>query len=255
MLLVPISFFWWSCVLGQDSHGRRVREVSLTIWRWVGVGLVSFPGRRASTMWRDDAWTVVYAGVFLGTFVERSKTPVTMLRLRLESLFCTFLIIFVAFWRTFFFSSFSWWKDCRIYQFWIEVWVIVLTKQSRIWYMTADWIRNWLNEFTDTSYIYIPSYHHLFILASLISIKILVTSCNFAAKFWSSSAIRQFLRHGKSNLVLVINHDHIISFRRPFVSSQAGSRYYFSLSNRKYFHVFLLWFVRNRRGDDAAVNN
>ena len=51
---------------------------------------------------------------------------------------------------------------------------------------------------------------------------------NFASTF------RQISRHGKSNLALVINHDHIISFRRPFVSSQAGSRYYFSLSNREH---------------------
>ena len=111
-----------------------------------------------------------------------------------------------------------------------------------------------LNKFTGTSYIYAPS-----IICSysrtLISIEILVTSCNFAAKLWSSSAFRQFLRHGNSNLVLDISHDHIISFRRPFVSSQAGSRYYFSLSNRKYFPVFLLCFVRNRRGDDADVIN
>ena len=178
-----------------------------------------------------------------------------MLWLLLGSLFCTFLIIFVAFWRTFFFSSFSWWKDFRIYQFWIEVCrVIVLTKQSRIWYKTADWIRYWMNKFTGTSYIYPPSIIFSY-SRTLVSIEILVTSCNFAAKLWSSSAFRQFLRHGNSNLVLDINHDHIISFRRPFVSSQAGSRYYFSLSNRKYFPVFLLWFVRNRRGDDADVNN
>ena len=178
-----------------------------------------------------------------------------MLRLLLGSLFCTFLIVFVAFLKDILLFGFSWWKDFWIYQFWIEVCrVIVLTKQSRIWYKTAYRIRNWMNKFTGTSYIYPPS-----IICSysrtLISIEILVTSCNFAAKFWSSSAIRQFLRHGNSNLLLVINHDHIISFRRPFVSSQAGSRYYFSLSNRKYFPVFLLWFVRNRRGDDADVNN
>ena len=74
------AVFWWSCVLGQDSHGRRVREFSLTICRWVGVGMFLFPGRRASTNWRDVVWTVVSAEVFLGTFVERSKTPFTMLR-------------------------------------------------------------------------------------------------------------------------------------------------------------------------------
>ena len=55
-----------------------------------------------------------------------------------------------------------------------------------------------------------------------------------------TSKFRQVLRHDNLNLVLVINHDHIISFRRPFASSQAGSRYYFDVSNRKDFPVLLL---------------
>ena len=155
----------------------------------------------------------------------------------------------------------------KIWLFWTmylkcKFWVLSFTKvdiQSKLGTklkcrLNTNWMRNWMNKFTGTSYIYplsiICSYSR-----TLISIEILVTSCNFAAKLWSSSAFRQFLRHGNSNLVLVINHDHIISFRRPFVSSQAGSRYYFSLSNWKYFPVFLLWFVKNRRGDDADVNN
>ena len=58
-----------------------------------------------------------------------------------------------------------------------------------------------------------------------------------------SSTFRQILRHGNFNLVLVINRDHIISFWRPFASSQSESRYYFSLSIRKCFPVLLLWFV------------
>ena len=70
-----------------------------------------------------------------------------------------------------------------------------------------------------------------------------------------ASTFRQFLRHGNFNLVLVIKHDHIISSRRPFASSQGGSRYYFSLSNRKCFPVLLLWFAGNWRWDDADVNN
>ena len=40
-----------------------------------------------------------------------------------------------------------------------------------------------------------------------------------------ASTFRQILRHGNFNLALVINHDHIISFRRLFASSQAGIRY------------------------------
>ena len=58
-----------------------------------------------------------------------------------------------------------------------------------------------------------------------------------------ASAFRQILKHGTFNLVLVINHDHIISFRRPFASSQAGGSYYFTLANRKCVPVLLLWFV------------
>ena len=54
---------------------------------------------------------------------------------------------------------------------------------------------------------------------------------------------RQTLRHGNLSLVLVDDHDHIISFRRSFVSFLAGSRYYFSLSNRNCILVLLLWFV------------
>ena len=52
------------------------------------------------------------------------------------------------------------------------------------------------------------------------------------------STFRQILRHGNSNLALVINHHHIISVLRPFASSQAGSRYYFSLSKPEIFPCF-----------------
>ena len=55
-----------------------------------------------------------------------------------------------------------------------------------------------------------------------------------------ASTFRQIVRHDNFNLVLIINHDHIISFRRPFVSSQAGRRYYFSLSKRKFFRFTAL---------------
>ena len=96
------TVFWWNCVLCQDSHGRRVREISLTIWRWVGVGLFSFPGQRASTMWRDDVWTVVCAEVFLGTFVQRSKTPVTMLRTMFDRYFGYFgVFLLISCWTVF----------------------------------------------------------------------------------------------------------------------------------------------------------
>ena len=43
--------------------------------------------------------------------------------------------------------------------------------------------------------------------------------------FQSTSTSRQFQRHEILNLVLVITHYHIISFRCPFNSSQAGSRF------------------------------
>ena len=70
-----------------------------------------------------------------------------------------------------------------------------------------------------------------------------------------TSTCRQFLRHDVLHSVLVITHIPIISTRRPFVSSRAGSRYYFSLSNRKWFPVLLLRFAGNWRWDDADVNN
>ena len=72
------------------------RQQVVSIWRLGCVCLSLFPGRRVSAMWRDALWTVGGSEFFLETFIEWSKTPVIMLRLRLGSLFCTFLIIFIA---------------------------------------------------------------------------------------------------------------------------------------------------------------
>ena len=122
--------------------------------------------------------------------IEGVTTSVRVVVLYISDYFCCF------FERRFFFSGFSWttwWKDFRIYQFWIEGYrVNVLTKQSRAWYKIADWIRNWMNKFKRTSYIYPPSIICSYSL-TLISIEILVTFCNFAAKFWSALAFRQCL--------------------------------------------------------------
>ena len=59
----------------------------------------------------------------------------------------------------------------------------------------------------------------------------------------SVSKVCQIRRHEDVNLVLLFKRDHIISLLRPFISSQAGSRYYFRLSNQKYFPVLLLRFA------------
>ena len=48
-----------------------------------------------------------------------------------------------------------------------------------------------------------------------------------------ASTFRQRLGHENSDPVLVIKLYLTISLRRPFVSSQTVSRFYFSLSNRK----------------------
>ena len=60
----------------------------------------------------------------------------------------------------------------------------------------------------------------------------LVISCFFEVHFIYvlnfASTFRQIFRHDDLNLVLGTKHDHIISLRRLFISSQAGS-FYFNL--------------------------
>ena len=105
-----------------------------------------------------------------------------------------------------------------------------------------------MNNFIGRSYIYHPS-----IICSyprvLISIQILVISCNFAAKFIYNFNLRcHFVNFCVISIVrsiLVITKWQIISFRRPFISSQAGGKFYFSLSNLKRFPVLLLYFAGN----------
>ena len=64
--------------------------------------------------------------------------------------------------------------------------------------------------------------------------------------------IVKFLRNENSTLVVVTEHDLIISFRRLFVSFQTGSRFYLSLSNWKRFPV-LMPLVRGKIDDDVTL--
>ena len=76
-------------LLGQDSHARRVREISLDNFALGWCRLVRFHFRddEHSQCGGTHVWTVVCSEVFLGTFVELSETPVSLLRTLFISLF------------------------------------------------------------------------------------------------------------------------------------------------------------------------
>ena len=117
-----------------------------------------------------------------------------LLRLRLGSLFCTFSF-FVAFLKDIFSLLTSRWKDFRVCWFWTEVLKGIVLKKLK-WSLIQDrrlkYKMNWIILQVQAIYTLPASSVHTRVLYFFI--EILVTSCTFAAKFWSALAFRQFIK-------------------------------------------------------------